>query len=201
MLASCNNCDWRLWVVDAFSLYVDKLVLALNPSFPFRILGLGIGIFPKLGKIPMPNPPPFSNICPRYARWGGYTIDRCIIVYVVYIIIYKQQTIIASHNFISHYYCMLGMIVVAEKFLHAAVHLIVGTSCTVTSPLSPLIFFLIASLLYFVINCTVPLFRHSTLMVQVSKGSYTQKEREKERERETYWSTTTRLNILYCKYN
>ena len=70
ILASCNNCDWRLWVVDAFSLYAGKLVLALNPSFPFRILGLAIGIFPKSGKIPMPNPPPFSNICPRYARWG-----------------------------------------------------------------------------------------------------------------------------------
>ena len=69
ILASCNNCDWRLWAVDAFSLYADKLVL-VNPSFPFRILGLGIGIFPKSGKIPMPNPPPFSNICPRYARWG-----------------------------------------------------------------------------------------------------------------------------------
>ena len=30
------------------------------------------------GKISMANPPPFSNICPRYARWGIYTVDRHI---------------------------------------------------------------------------------------------------------------------------
>ena len=161
------------------SLYAVKLVLALNPSFSFRIWGLGVGISPSRERFQCLIPLLFPGMP---GAWGIPLIGALCLCYI-----YKQQTIltiIASHNIIWHYYCMLGMIVAAEKLLHTAVHLIVGTSCTVTSPLSPLIFFLMASSLYFVINCTVPLLRHSTLMVQVSKGSCTQKEREREKHME-----------------
>ena len=56
----------------------------------------------------------------------------------------------------------------------------------IVSPL-PGIHFLMASSWYSVLlNCIIPLFWHSTLMVQVSKGSCTQQEREREEDTMRY---------------
>ena len=68
-LLVCTVCDREIWV-SGIHKELSEGILTQRKRILYAILGQSRLSTNRLWKIPMTNPPPFSNICTGYPRWA-----------------------------------------------------------------------------------------------------------------------------------